>query len=496
MEKVIIIGAGIGGLCSAVRLLHEGYKVTIYEKEDTVGGKVNIKHGNGSTFDLTASILMTPDIYTEIFKSVGKNYEDYFILEKIDPTYKVSYSDNTSYDFYSDLRRMVNTLEDIEKGLSIEYMDFLKSSYKKYILVKDKFLNEPMIDIKEVLNVGSLKYLLKMSPALSVDKYINKKISNKKLKEYLIFQSMYIGENPFTTSNLYTLIPAISHLYGVYHIRGGLYTYIMALEKLIRELGGEIKLSSEVEEIVVENNSVVGVRTNSKIEKANILLCNCDYPYAIKKLLKNKVDEGRYKSNNLEEKKYSCSVFIIYLGLKKEYKSLNIHNMYISENFRESIEAPFKGNIPKDPSLYFYSKSIIDNDIYGECKQTLNIIMRVPNLSYNKIIWDSKRISSTRDAIINQLKKVRGLEDIEENIIYEDYLTPVDLKNRFNSYYGTAFGLSHKLSQTAYLRPHIKSKEIKGLYYIGSSTHPGNGVSVIIDGSKLISNQINKDYRK
>ncbi|MEG1256588.1 phytoene desaturase family protein [Clostridium sp.] len=496
MKEVIVVGAGIGGLCTAIRLLNKGYKVTIFEKENTIGGKVNIKSNKGASFDLTASILMTPDIYTEIFQSVGKNYKDYIELEKLDPIYRVDYYDGTTYNFYNDLRDMINVLEDMQKGLSIEYLDFLYNSYKKYLLSKEYFLNKPMINKGEIINLKSIKRLLNISPITNVDKYISSKISNQKLREYLIFQSMYIGSNPFTTANLYTLIPAISHTYGLWYIKGGFYKYIIALEKLIYDLGGRIEVGKEVQEIIVEKNIAKGIVVDNKIYTSDIVICNADFPYATKNLFKNDIDEGLYKTEDIDKEDYSCSIFIIYLGLKKKYEDLKVHNIYISKSFRESIEAPFKGKLPENPSLYLYSPSVQDDDVCGEYKQILNVVVRVPNLTFKDVIWDKDTISKFRDIAINELKSIKDLGDIEENIEYEDYLTPIDLKERFNSYNGTAFGLSHKLSQTIYFRPHIKSKNVDGLYFIGSSTHPGNGVSVIIDGSKLVQQKIEEDYEK
>lgn len=496
MKKVIIVGAGIGGLCSAIRLLKNGYKVTIYEKERTVGGKVNIKQNKGAKFDLNASLLMTPHIYTEIFEYVGKDYRDYVELIKIDPVYRVNYYDGTSYDFYSDIRKMIDILEYMQKGLSVEYMDFLNHSYKKYLMSKENFLDKPMVDKEELLNIKSMSKLLDINPISNTDKYINNKISNQKLREYLMFQSMYIGANPYTTSNLYTLIPAISHAYGLWYVKGGFYKYILALEKLIKELGGEIYTGKEVKEIIVENNLAKGVLIDNKIYMSDIVICNADFPYAVKNLFNDNLDEGIYTSKNIDKKEYSCSAFTIYLGLNKKYEKFKVHNIFISEKFKESIEDAFEGRLPSEPSIYVYCPSAIDSSVLGDYKQILNVVIRVPNLKAKDISWDEGTIFNLRKIIINKLKKIKGLEDIEDSIGYEEYLTPLDFEKRFNSYYGTAFGLSHKLSQTTYFRPHIKSKNIKGLYFIGSSTHPGNGVSVVIDGSKLVEQKVKEDFNK
>lgn len=487
MKKVIVIGAGIGGLCTAIRLLNKGYDVTILEKEQRIGGKVNIKIKDEARFDLTASILMTPEIYTDIFSEVGKNYKDYFQMIKIDPIYQVNYYDKTKYNYYSDIGKMLDALENIEEGLSIQYLEFLTKSFEKYLNSKNYFLDNPMINKEEILNIEAIKKFLELKPFTTTNNYLKGIIKNQYLLNYLIFQSMYIGINPYKNSSLYTLIPAISHIYGLWYIKGGFYSYIEALSKLILELGGKIYVNTEVEEILIKKNIAIGVRTNKGNYKSDIIVCNADYPYAVTNLIKNK----DYKK--IEKQDYSCSVFIIYLGLNKEYKDLQVHNIYIGKNFKGNIQDVFKGKLPKHPSLYLYYPSKIDKTISGQFKSILNIMIRVPNLKDGNIKWNKETIKKFRNIIIKELKSINGLENIENDILYESYLTPVQLKYKFNSYNGAAFGLSHKLNQAAYFRPHIKDGTIKGLYYIGSSTHPGNGVSVIIEGTKIVVDEICKE---
>lgn len=348
-----------------------------------------------------------------------------------------------------------------------------------------------MTDINEISISKSLKVLSQIKPFTNVNKYVANIISNKQLKEYLIFQSMYIGINPYTNSNLYTLIPAISHTYGLWYIKGGFYKYIEALKKLILELGGVIETENNVEKILIDKDKVVGVESNKGIYKSDIVVCNVDYPYAIANL----TNKGKNnKINKIKKEDYSCSIFSMYLGLNKKYDDLQVHNMYIGENFKENIESPFKGKLPKSPSIYLYYPSKIDESVSGSFESILNVMVRVPNLEYENIKWNKENIRKFRNIIINQLKNVKGLENLNKEILYESYLTPIQLKRRFNSYNGTAFGISHKLNQTTYFRPHIKDENVNGLYFIGSSTHPGNGVSVIIDGSKTLSKIIKKRW--
>ena len=491
-NNVIIVGGGLGGLSSGIRLLNKGYKVTIIEKNDKLGGKINLIEENDFKFDLSASIIMTPKSYTDIFEEVGKNYKNYFKMHKIDPIYKVFYYDKTGYNFYSDTHKMINELEKIQKGLSVDFYKFLSESYKKYYLIKNDFLDKPMINLSEVLNFKSIKSLMQINPLYSTSSYIDEMIKNEKLRDYLIFLSMYIGVNPYTNSNIHTLIPSITHLEGLYYIEGGMYKYIESLEKLFNDLGGKVIKNCIVNKVLIKNNKICGVRSNKNTFKSDIVICNSDFSYSVENLIDNKYLSKKFNKNNIKNKDYSCSVFILYLGLDKIYDNLNVHNIYINKDFEENLQKVFKGGFPTCPSMYIYYPSIIDKSFCKNNHSSMNIMLRVPNLSFGNISYNKENIYKIRNMLINTIKNIKDLEDIEEHIIYENYLTPYDLQNTYNCYYGNAFGLSHKLTQNIYLRPHLKSNKVKGLYFIGASTHPGNGASVVLDGSKVLCEIIEK----
>ena len=323
---------------------------------------------------------------------------------------------------------------------------------------------------------------------------IFKLIDNEKFSDYLIFLTMYMGINPYEVSNIYTMIPAISHSYGIGYIKGGFYNYILAIVKLIYEMGGKIETNTEVQQIIVKNDRVSAVKTDKIIYKSDIVVCNADYPYAVKNLFHKNVEAELRSERHMIKKEASCSIFMIYLGLSRKFDELSVHNIYISRNFRESIEKPFKGDIPDNPSIYIYYPSAVDDTLCTRGKSVMNLMVRVPNLSFKNIQWNEEKIHEFRKKIINEIKNIKGLENIEKYIEYEDYLIPDDLQGRFNSYEGSAFGLSHKLSQSLILRPAMKEKNLKGLYFIGSSTHPGNGVSIIIEGTKVLAEIIQNDY--
>ncbi|MFA9396788.1 MAG: phytoene desaturase family protein [Clostridiaceae bacterium] len=492
-KKVLILGAGIGGLSTAVRLLSEGYEVKVFEKERSVGGKINIIETEDFCFDLTASILMTPDIYKEVFKYTGKKYQDYIEFIKLEPFYRVCYSDGSSYDFSTDLTKLVEKLESISKEDSMGYIKFLSDTYKKYLIADKYFLNKSFRYKSDFFNSTTINKAMKIKTFSTSYNYISKYIRNEKLRQFIAYQTLYVGISPYNGPNIYTLVPTISQLYGLWHIKGGMYNYIKALQKLIDELGGAIETNSNVEEILISQGKAVGLKTNKGEEKGDIIVCNADFPYAMKELVTDKIAKGIYTDKKISKMKYSCSTFIIYLGLKKKYKNLSVHNFYINDEFKENIEGIFKGQLPTKPSLYIYCPSRMDEKMAAKSKESLNITVRVPNLYFDKIKWDEKTIKLFRRKIIDTISSIKGLEDIEENIIYESYLTPKDLQDSFNSYYGTAFGLSPTLTQTNYFRPHLKSPNIQNLYFVGSSVHPGAGASIVLISSKLVVEEILKE---
>jgi phytoene desaturase len=494
-KKVIVIGAGIGGLSSALRLLHNGYEVEIYEKDNSIGGRVNIIETENYTFDLTASILMMPNVYKELFSYVNKNYKDYLEFKEIDPIYRVFSDGDHFLDFNTSISKLTKNLEVISKDDSLGYFKFISDVYEKYLIANKYFLERSQDTPKNFYNLKTLSKAFKIHTLSTSYDFISDYIKNEHIREYLAFQSMYVGISPYEGPNIYTLIPVVSQLYGLWHLKGGMYSFVNAISQLIVELGGIIKTGATVDEIIFSKDRAIGIKTSQVIEKADIIICNADFPYAMKDLIRNEYFKKEYSDKKLSELKYSCSTFIIYLGLRKKYPQLSVHNIYLGENFKKNIESAFEGNLPENPTLYIYCPSRIDDSMARNEGECLNIMLRVPNLFFNKITWDDVTIEKLTTRIIMEIKKIKGLEDIEENIVYKNYLTPLDIECRFNAYGGTAFGLSTTLTQTNYFRPHFRSEKANNLFFVGNSLHPGPGVSLVLNSSRLVTEEILKDFQ-
>jgi phytoene desaturase len=492
-KKVIIIGSGIGGLSTALRLLHNGYEVEIYEKDNSIGGRVNTLKTEDYTFDLTASILMMPDVYKELFSYVNKDYQDYLEFIEIDPIYRVFSNGDHFLDFNTNISKLTKNLETISKDDSLGYYKFIADVYEKYLIANQYFLKKSQDTLKDFFNLATLTKAFQLHTLSTSYDFISDYIKNESLREYLAFQSMYVGISPYEGPNVYTLIPVVSQLYGLWHLKGGMYSFVNAMSQLVVEFGGIIKTGVAVEEIMFSKDRAIGIKTAQTIKKADIIVCNADFPYAMKNLIKDEYYKKDYTDKKLSELKYSCSTFIIYLGLRKKYPQLSVHNIYLGKNFEKNLNSAFEGNLPENPTLYIYCPTRIDADMAKNKGECLNIMLRVPNLFFDKITWDDNTIDQLTSGIIKELKKVKGLEDIEDNIVYKNYLTPLDMERRFNAYGGTAFGLSTTLTQTNYFRPHLKSDKANNLFFVGNSLHPGPGVSLVLNSSKLVTEEILKE---
>ena len=492
-RTAIIIGAGIGGLSCAVRLLSQGFDVKLYEKNAYIGGKVNRFTHDGFTFDLTASILMMPSEYDEVFRMAQKNPEDYIEYMSLDPLYRVFYSDNTHYDFSSDMKKLSSTLDSICPKDSAGFLRVLSEGLRKYTLADDYFLSKSFQSPGDFFNPVTLCNALKMHTMSDTYSFISRHVKSEKLRQFLCFQAMYVGNSPYDSPNVYSLIPSTSFYYGLRYIKGGMYSYILALEKLILQLGGYIYKNSPIEEIVIKGNAAIGVIDTTGFEPSDVVVCNADFPYAVTNLLPNSISLSKCTPEAVSQMKYSCSTFMLYLGINKKLPSLKVHNIFIGRNFKQNIKAAFKGKLPEAPSLYIYCPSQVDASMAPDGCECLNVMLRVPNLLSDTPDWNEATISYLEDIMLDALCSIEGLSDIRQHIIFKGHSTPELFRDEFNSYAGAAFGLSHNLLQTNYYRPQAKLPGINHLYFTGASVHPGAGISIVLKSSRLATKEILKD---
>ncbi|KMK77565.1 phytoene desaturase family protein [Alkalihalobacillus pseudalcaliphilus] len=495
-KKVIVIGAGVAGLASAIRLQVAGYQVEIYEKNQTPGGKMNRIHQDGYQFDLGPSIVMMPELYQEVFKLAGKNPDDYIPMEKLDPMYDVFFGAQATekYAISSDFIDLIKTFEQINERDTEGFLTYLQKIYKRFNVAKNHFLQRPFRHFFDFYNPYMIWQGLKLRTLGNADAFISQHIKDERLKQMLSFQTLYIGVSPYSGPSLYTIIPMIEFMYGVWFIKGGMYTMATAMERLFKELGGNIYYQTEVDEIVVKGGRATGIRLNKEVVAADFVVCNADFPHAMKFLVKDTKAKGKYTDAKIDKMKYSCSCFLMYLGMDKKYEHLDaVHNFFFSEDLRQNIEGIFNGEKLEDPSFYLYIASKMDPSLAPKDKDGLYILVPVSDLSTSQYEWDEQTVSFYRNKVFTKLSGIEGLEHIENDIVSESYMTPIDFKEKLNAYNGACFGLRPTLTQSNHMRPQSKAKKCENLYFTGSSTHPGAGVPIVLLSAKIATEELMLD---
>ncbi|WP_336785691.1 phytoene desaturase family protein [Paenibacillus sp. MMO-177] len=495
-KKVIVIGAGVAGLASAIRLQHAGYQVEIYEKEASPGGKMNRIETDGYKFDLGPTIVMMPELYREIFELCGRNPDDYIPMERLDPMYRVYYKDipDEPFDISSNLVQLTKTIEKISEEDMEGFFLYLHEIYKRFMVAKHNIIQRPFRKSRDFYNFSMLKKALKLKTFDTADRFMSKYMKNERLKQMISFQTLYIGISPFKSPSFYTMIPMIQFMYGVWFIKGGMYTMALAMEKLFKELGGTIHYNKSVQEIDLHNGKATGILVDGQKVPADFVVCNADFPYAIKNLVKDRVAKGKFTDKKIDKMKYSCSCFLLYLGMNRKYEEIeHVHNFIFTEDLKKNLHDIFAGNKLTNGSFYVYIASKMDASLAPEGKDGLYILMPVSHVAAANYEWNEETIQDYRSYILNTLKKIRGFEHIEQEIVTETCITPRDFESRFNAYNGSTFGLMPILSQSNHMRPQSKAKHCDNLYFTGSSTHPGAGVPIVLLSARITAQELIQD---
>ncbi|EMF0508597.1 phytoene desaturase [Enterococcus hirae] len=490
---MIVIGAGVAGLSAAVRLQKLGYEVTLYEKDRQVGGKMNQIKTAGFTFDLGPTIVMMPEIYREVFEFCGKDPDDYIPMKKVDPMLKLYFNKEEPIEFSNDLIELTKTLENISSEDTQGYFAFLADIYQRYTIAKEAFITKSFRGFWDFYNPKSLWAGIRLRTFSDAYTSISKFVKDDRLRKSLAFQTLYIGVSPYQGPSLYTIIPMIELFYGVYFIEGGMYTLATSLARLFEELGGKIVYETSVDEILIDNKIAKGIRIGKEQVMADAIVCGADFPYAMKELIPDERKRGKYTNKKIAKFEYSCSCFLMYLGLDKKYPEEHLHSIYFAEDFKQNVDDLFeRGKLPDDPSFYLYRPSLMDDSLAPEGQEGLYVLVPVPELSkYEK--WTEQTMQAYRQKIIRLLKEKTIFKDIDEHIVSETLITPKDFSERFNAYNGATFGLKPTLKQSNYYRPHNKFSAAENLYFCGSSTHPGAGVPIVMQSAKLAVEELLRD---
>lgn len=498
-KKVIIIGAGMGGLAAAIKLQHQGYQVEIYEQQPIPGGKMSQLKIEGHTFDVGPTIVMASQIYKNVFEAVGRDPNDYIPMIELDPMYDVYFKD-TSYRHYSvssNLSEMMALAESKGPETAKGFLNYLSEMYERYQVAVEHFISRPFRHKRDMYNPFMLKQALKLKTFGNAQDMMASFIPDKDMQQMLSFQTLYIGISPKHGPSLYNMIPMLELLYGIQFIKGGMHTLAESMAALFEELGGRIHYNTPVDEIVIENQKVRGIRTasNDFIHSPNVIT-NADFPYSVTKLVKDKKARGKYTPEKIDDMDYSCSCLIFYWGVDGKYEHIEPHTFIISEDLEENLDRIFDGRLINSPSIYSHVPSNADPTMAPEGKSSFYILVPVSELETADYNWNQGTIDFYREEVFKTLENLPDLQEIRNTITIEKVFTPEDFAEEFNAYRGAAFGLQPTLRQSNHWRPQSKSLDCDGLYYTGSSTHPGAGVPTSIRGGEICADELILDHSK
>ncbi len=490
-KKIAIIGAGPGGLAAGLLLGHKGFDVHIFEAKAHPGGRCSSFNLGGYKFDVGPTFLIMKYLLEEIFKETERKLEDYVELMPLDPMYRLFF-DGAVVNISSDKEKTKQEMEKHFPGHGEGYEQFRIKEKERFERI-NSILARPNTDPMEILTWGFLKNVPKFALTKSVYDVIGNYAEDERAKLCFTFQAKYLGMSPYECPGAFAIIPYVEHEFGIDHVKGGLAELSNGLAKACTEAGVTFHYSTPVKQVIVENKAIKGVELDGGERfLADETIINADFAAAMNKLVP--VGElKKYNPDYLAKQPYSCSVFMMYLGVKKKY-DLQFHNVVFAHDYKRNIINIMKGKLTgPDLSFYVRNASLIDETLAPEGKSALYVLVPVPN-KFSSINW-KEETAKLRKWTIDGMKERLGMDDIEEMIEEEKILTPDDFEEDYHVYQGAVFNLAHDLKHMLWFRPRNKFEELDNCYLVGGGTHPGSGLPTIYQSGKIAADLIAQKYK-
>lgn len=492
-KSAVIIGAGVGGIATAIKLAQNGYQVRIYEKNATPGGRCGQIIRDGHRFDLGATIVLMPSIYRAVFKSMGLNMDASFTVKPLPEIYKLYFDDQSAFSFTTDEALMKSQLEEMEPGSFQKFKSYISTGYKLFEYSMDELLGRNFYKLSDFITFKNVKLLFKIKTHIKHVNYVNRFFKHPHLKVAFTFQNIYVGQDPNKAPALFSMLPAAEITEGSFFPIGGMYRIVEKLVSTATDLGVEFFYNQPVTRIAVNKDKAEHiVLEDGTWVTADIIVANADLPYVYHDLLPDKRSAAR-----LGKMKLSCSALVFHWGLDRAYPELSHHNVFLSEPFKEGLDQIFKEkSMSNRPSFYVHSPVGSDPSAAPANQDSISIIVPVGYMDPRKEQdWNELKMVA-RSFVLERLKK-QGLEDIEDHIKFEICTLPQTWNSSLNIFRGSVFGsINHSIFQMGYFRPHNKHKRYKNLYFVGGSTNPGNGVPLVLLSSKLTTERILRDEKE
>ncbi|HXZ04323.1 MAG TPA: phytoene desaturase family protein [Ktedonobacteraceae bacterium] len=491
--SAIVIGGGFGGLATAIRLQAAGLAVTVVEARERLGGRAYQLKQDGFTFDMGPSLITAPHLLEDLWKAAGRRFEEDVTLLPLSPFYRIYFHDGRYFDYWGTAAEDEAEIAKFEPRDIQGYSSFLADTQRIYDRAFTDLADQPFLTLNGFLGVAP--ELMRYGAQRSVYSYVSRYFHNPQLRRVFSFHPLFIGGNPFRASAIYSIVPYLERLGGVHFTPGGMYSLVEAMESLFLSLGGEVRCGVPVEELLLHGRRATGVRLeNGTALHADVVVANSDVAATYLNLLPAS-SRPRAVTRRLKNYHYSMSCYLLYLGINRQYKHLRHHTIVMPDRYRELIHEIFDGQgMPRDLALYLHVPTKTDPSMAPAGCESLYVLAPVPNLAHG-VEWNQEA-PVFRNKIIHFLEQEAGLEGLEASIVTEHAFTPLDFASELRSYLGAAFSIEPTLFQSAYFRPHNRSHEIEGLYFVGAGTHPGAGIPGVLLSATITSRLVIEDMAR
>jgi phytoene desaturase len=485
-KTIAIIGSGFSALAASCYLAQQGNKVTIYEKNDTIGGRARQFKKEGFTFDMGPSWYWMPDVFERFFHDFRKKTSDYYELIKLNPAYRVYFGINDFINIYDNLEEIKSTFENIEKGSGAKLDVFISHAKSNYDIAIKELVYRPGVSPLELITPQTILKLNQFFSTVSND--IRKEFKNEKLVQILEFPVLFLGAKPSKTPSFYNFMNYADFGLGTWHPKTGMFDVILGIEKLALELGVTIETNSPIEKIIIQNKTATGIVINGKTINADIILSGADYHHT-ETLLDEKF--RAYSNKYWESRVFAPSSLLFFVGFNKKIENVTHHALFFDVDFNQHAADIYDNpKWPDAPLFYANFPSKTDKTAAPEGMESgFFLIPLAPGIN------DSEELREAYfEKIITRFEQLTQ-QNVKNNIIFKKSFCKNDFVADYNAYKGNAYGMANTLLQTAFLRPKLKSKKVRNLYFTGQLTVPGPGVPPALISGKLVAELIQKSIR-
>ena len=482
-KHISIIGSGFSSLSAACYLAQSGHRVQVYEKNSSPGGRARQLKKDGFVFDIGPSWYWMPDVFEKFFGDFGKKVSDYYTLERLDPGYQVYFGRKDSILIGDSLEKIYSAFEAEEKGGADKLKKFIGKAADNYKIAIDELVYRPGISPLELVTPDTLKKLGYFFS--NVKREVTREFKNPKLVQILQFPVLFLGAKPADTPAFYNFMNFADFGLGTWHPKDGMYSIVKGMVKLAESFGVKIHLDSPVEEILLENKKAVGVKINAQNILSDIVLSGADYHHTETLLPK---DLRAYSEAYWNKKTFAPSSLLFYVGLDKKVKNVSHHTLFFDVDFDTHAKTIYDTTQwPEEPLFYANFPSISDPNMAPKGKEACFILIPIaPGLE------DTEELRNRYFEIVIDRLETQTEQGLKEDILFKESFCVNDFISVYNSYKGNAYGMANTLLQTAFLRPKLKSKKVKNLFFTGQLTVPGPGVPPALISGKLVAGLIEK----